>query len=241
MGNSGTKYNAPCGDGSGFVPGVYPFDVLNRIKIDYINKQSGISCNSNGFSIYIPSKTINTQTNWNDFNICNENDFAQLLNNYAKKYVTIWTDIYRSNNSNNGNNNTMVIQNIKLNEYNEFNVTFSENIKNIDPNWHEKIYAAFVKHPLVCEFENITISTNMHEPSGIEQQLTQLYNGMIRLCGTGRRKNFNPFCETLQMKARKNNQYFTQLVDETSRFEKQIQSTTINMVNLKEGGKIGII
>ena len=191
MGNNGTKYEAPCGDGSGFGALVCPFDALSRIRIDYINKHSANMSNFNGFIIYIPSNTNNKQTNWNDFNICNEDQFVRLLKQYANKYVTLVTDIYSSNDGNAGNHNMQVIQNIKLNEYNEFQVIFNEKIKHIDINWHEKLYTAFAKYPLVCEFEQITICTNMHEPSGIEKQLTQIYNGMIRLCGSRRKKNFD--------------------------------------------------
>ena len=102
---NGTKYDAG-EDGCSFGSSVYPYDTLSRIKIDYMNKQTRTSCNSNGFLIYIPTNTNNKHTNWNDFNISNEYDFAQLLKKHAKNHTTILTDIFSLNND---DDNTHVI------------------------------------------------------------------------------------------------------------------------------------
>ena len=52
MGNSGTKYNASRGDESGNVE-VCAFDLLDRIKIDYVDKQSSTQCNIGLFYLRI--------------------------------------------------------------------------------------------------------------------------------------------------------------------------------------------
>ena len=232
MGNSGTKYNASRGDESGNVE-VCPFDLLDRIKINYVDKQSNTQCNFNGFSIFLQRKTLHMKSNWNDFGICNENDLKQLLHEYARKYITIWTDIDRYNN--NTANNNCVIKDIKFDDYNDYyHVIFNDNINDIDPNWHEKLYAAFVKYPLVCELESIIICTNIHEPSGIEQQLTQMFNGMIRLCSVDTK--FNPFEEPLTMKHSRNTRYMRQLVEKTQSLANKIKQLTImDVPKLQQG------
>ena len=90
MGNNGTKYDAPGGDGSGFSL-VCSYDILSRIRINYVDQQDK-SANLNGFTIGISGKDI--KMNWKDLNTGNVNVFKQLLKAYARRYVTIFTDIF---------------------------------------------------------------------------------------------------------------------------------------------------
>ena len=131
-----------------------------------------------------------------------------------------------------------MIQEIKFNEYNQYQVIFDAKIKQIDTNWHEKVYTAFAKYPLVCDSEKINIYTNIHEPSKIEKQLNQLYSGMIGLCGSRKKENNNPFEETLEMKVKKFSRLTTQIIGGTKYFAQHLQHVkTMKIVNVKQGGK----
>ena len=210
MGNSGTKYDAPGGDSSIF-GSVCEYDTLSRIRMNYVK-----SSEFNGFTIGTPCK---------GFNIRNVNEFTQLFNAHAMKHKTIFKDILDTN----------VIQDIKFNEYHEYQVIFGDNITQIDKNWHEKVYAALVKHPLMGDSEKINIYTNIHKRSKIEKQLDQLYTGMIRLCGPKRKKNFNPFEETIEIKVKKNSRRTEQIINETLQLEQYLQD--LKTMNTNQGSK----
>ena len=207
------------------------YEWFSRIKIHYINEQSPNWDNYNGFTISLSYNANGKREKWNDFGVFGVADFNMKLENYAKRYLIIFTDIKN-------NNKYSAIETIKYNENDGiYCIIFNDNINTIDKNWHEKLYTAFVRYPLFSSVENIGINTKEHEPSNTEKQLIQLYNGMIRLCCSGLNRNYNPFEETLEMKAKKNSRITTQIIEETIHLVQQQQLKTMKTANLQQGGK----
>ena len=237
MGNQSMKNDehAYCGDESGFMAETNcSYDFCSRIRINYVDKKLQSWCNFNGFTINMSCNNTGKQVNWNNFGICNVTDFEVMLNDYANRCLTIWTDIDRFN----GNNKQSVIKNITYDDNsNQYCIIFNDNIKNIDGNWHEKLYTAFVNYPLVSQCERIDISTNMHRPSRIEQQLTLMFNWLINTSYID--TNYSIFEETIEMKYKKHKRYLNLLRDENTLLANKIEQvmTTEKVTREEESNK----
>ena len=108
----------------------------------------------NGITIGLGHNTDGKTMDWRDFGVTTVDDIKRKISVYAFGKPSIWTDIFVFQ----GKRNEFVIRNVKYNKKNDtYGIYFNDNINKIDKNWHEKIYATFVEHPLVSQYENINI------------------------------------------------------------------------------------
>ena len=132
----------------------------------------------NGITIGLGYNTDGKRINWHDVGVITVDDIKRIISVYAFGKSSIWTDIFVFQ----GKRTEIVIKNVKYNKKNDtYSIYFNDNINKIDKNWHEKIYATFVEHPLVSQFENINIYKKNKQTKD-EQQLVRDFKLLNKMC-----------------------------------------------------------